>query len=429
MKNQREEVLVYLPSESYIRCRSRPQSGRCSLHLGARTVWFPPCALQPCHQKQKEASAWANRTPRIRPHQVSSPKLSSLSESSRQAGDAIMVTEVEPWNEPGPRIVYVNEAFTEMTGFTSAEVLGKSPRLLQGPRTDPRSKAAIRHALERRQPVCEELLNYRKDGSELWVELFIKPSTNKQGQVTHFVAVQRDVTERRLTEHGLRRSEAQFRQLVDALPQMVWCARPDGTIDYCNQPWQEFTGVGPDATGIVQWESIILDPNDLPRVRADWAASVASGKFYEGRNPIPTGVRRLLLLVLVAGPTGQGHKGSDCALVRHRHGHHRAQGGRGALPPRGTSGAGHGRGAPGRLGLGRKTHEVLWSPEHNAMFDLPIGQRAGNLQEGMAARPSGGPRHVVGEMQAAMLGRRDAEMEMRSVHRDGSLHWIVSQRT
>ncbi|MFW6078884.1 MAG: PAS domain S-box protein [Gemmatimonadota bacterium] len=121
------------------------------------------------------------------------------------ANDAVLITEPEPLEEPGPRIVYVNEAFTRMTGWRSEEVIGRSPRMLQGPGTDRSQTALIREALERDRPIRVELLNYRKDRSPFWVEISIAPVRDPSGRVTHHVSVQRETTER----HRLERTAAE----------------------------------------------------------------------------------------------------------------------------------------------------------------------------------------------------------------------------
>ncbi len=127
-------------------------------------------------------------------------RLRMLESSVDHANDAIVITEAEPVGEPGPRIIYVNRAFTSSTGYTADEVLGLTPRVLQGPGTSSEAKATIRRALKRWKPVRVELLNYRKDGSEFWVELNIVPVANEKGWYTHWVSVQRDITERKQAE-------------------------------------------------------------------------------------------------------------------------------------------------------------------------------------------------------------------------------------
>ena len=118
--------------------------------------------------------------------------------------DAVLITEAEPIDEPGPRIVYVNPAFTQMTGYTLEEVLGKTPRILQGEKTDRTALDRIRTALQNWQSVRVDLVNYRKDGSHFWVELSIVPVADETGWYTNWVAVQRDITQRKQTEAALQ---------------------------------------------------------------------------------------------------------------------------------------------------------------------------------------------------------------------------------
>ncbi len=119
------------------------------------------------------------------------------------AKDAIIVTKSTPINGPGPEIVYVNNAFTELTGYTFNEVLGKNPRILQGRNTDATTRKKIRRALEKNEAVRATIKNYSKTGQEYWLDISILPLQNAHGQVTHFVSIQRDVTEQKLLEHQL----------------------------------------------------------------------------------------------------------------------------------------------------------------------------------------------------------------------------------
>ncbi|RZI60009.1 MAG: EAL domain-containing protein, partial [Zymomonas sp.] len=111
-----------------------------------------------------------------------------------------IITEAEPLDLPGPRILYCNAAFTSTTGYTAAEVIGRTPRILQGPRTDPAARAQLRAAFAAWQPIEIEMINYRKDGTEFWVELSIVPVADERGWFTHWVSVQRDITERKNAE-------------------------------------------------------------------------------------------------------------------------------------------------------------------------------------------------------------------------------------
>jgi len=111
--------------------------------------------------------------------------------------EAVVITEAESIDEPGPRILYVNEAFTRLTGYSQQEAVGQTPRFMQGPQTDRAALDTIRMALEKFEPVVVELINYHKDGSTYWVEISLVPVADETGYYTHWVAVERDVTERK----------------------------------------------------------------------------------------------------------------------------------------------------------------------------------------------------------------------------------------
>ncbi|MDO9713015.1 HWE histidine kinase domain-containing protein [Paracraurococcus lichenis] len=119
-------------------------------------------------------------------------------------GEAIVITgpDLDP---PSPRIEYVNAGFVRLTGYAREEVVGRSPRFLQGPKTDRAVLDRLRAALKAGVPFQDATVNYRKDGTEYLVEWLITPVRNATGQVSHWVAVQRDITERQEAEDHLRR--------------------------------------------------------------------------------------------------------------------------------------------------------------------------------------------------------------------------------
>ena len=121
--------------------------------------------------------------------------------------DIVIITGAEPFDEVGPRILFVNDAFIRRTGYTRGEVLGQSPRLLQGPKTSRAELDRIRTALQKWQPVRAELINYTKSGEEFWVEIDIVPVAGSTGGYTHWVAVERDISERKNLEQQFLRSQ------------------------------------------------------------------------------------------------------------------------------------------------------------------------------------------------------------------------------
>ncbi len=94
-------------------------------------------------------------------------------------------------------VIYVNDAFERITGYPEEEVLGRNCRFLQGPRTDEETVDEIRAGLENEEPVVVEILNYRRDGARFWNQLHLAPIRDESGRVTHYIGLQRDVTERK----------------------------------------------------------------------------------------------------------------------------------------------------------------------------------------------------------------------------------------
>ncbi len=156
----------------------------------------------------------------INDRKIAEQQLRLLESVVINANDAVLITEAEPVSKPGPRIIYVNQAFTRMTGYSLEEIKGKTPRLLQGSKTDRATTTKIRTALNSWQPVRVEIINYSKDGTEFWVELNISPVTDETGWYTHWISIQREITERKKLEE-LYRQQAQQEQLITQIGQRI----------------------------------------------------------------------------------------------------------------------------------------------------------------------------------------------------------------
>jgi diguanylate cyclase (GGDEF)-like protein/PAS domain S-box-containing protein len=131
-------------------------------------------------------------------------QLRLLESSIARLNDIVIITEAGPFNEPGPRIVFVNEAFERRTGYRREEVIGRTPRLLQGPGTQRKELDRIRAALEQWQPARVDVINYKKNGEPFWVDLEVSPVWDEQRRLTHWVAVGRDITERKTAEEKIQ---------------------------------------------------------------------------------------------------------------------------------------------------------------------------------------------------------------------------------
>jgi phosphoserine phosphatase RsbU/P len=114
--------------------------------------------------------------------------------------------------QPDNPIVYANEGFERLTGYSKEYVLGKNCRFLQGERTNPKTQEEIRIAVREQKPCSVEILNYRKDGSTFWNFLSITPIRNDSGRVTNFLGIQSDITKRKNYENALFRVSAKLEE-------------------------------------------------------------------------------------------------------------------------------------------------------------------------------------------------------------------------
>ncbi|WP_439633429.1 PAS domain S-box protein [Glycocaulis sp.] len=129
-------------------------------------------------------------------------QLQLLQAAVRHANDVVIIAEGEIGPE-GPRIVYVNDAFEQVFGYTAEEVLGGSTRMLHGPGTAPETVLEVLAAIAAGQPVRTEIVHYTRSGEGRWMDVDVVPIVDAQGRLTHWLAIQRDITERKQNEDEL----------------------------------------------------------------------------------------------------------------------------------------------------------------------------------------------------------------------------------
>lgn len=179
------------------------------------------------------------------------------------SNDAVVITEASI-DHPGPRILYVNRVFERMTGYSATEIIGKTPHLLRGPSTDRATLDRIRHELEQSQPVRAEVINYRKDGSPFWVELNIAPVLDRTGRCTHWISIQRDITERKQMEERLRESEAHLRAIFESAAVGIVLVDETKRFVQANPKFQQMLGYSATELRDTTFEAL-THPDDLPR--------------------------------------------------------------------------------------------------------------------------------------------------------------------
>ena len=165
------------------------------------------------------------------------PPFPLLQQVLERVDDVVLITEAEPSMRPGPRIVFVNAAYERMTGFTASEVIGQSPRILQGKRTNPAVLWQLHTAIKEWRSTRVRLTNYRKNGIPFDVEFDITPIANESGWYTHWVSIQRDITHSHVAAVVIAESQsfeelragvcAELREYTGALA-VAWCTRLPG---------------------------------------------------------------------------------------------------------------------------------------------------------------------------------------------------------
>lgn len=117
-----------------------------------------------------------------------------------QTKDAVMITDIDTSQNVIPNIIFVNSAFTDMTGYTAEEVIGKSPIMFIGPKSDMLEFDKLKTAIQEYRECFVETINYKKNGQEFWNNFSMIPVTNKDGEHSHWISIQRDVTEEKNKE-------------------------------------------------------------------------------------------------------------------------------------------------------------------------------------------------------------------------------------
>ncbi len=185
-------------------------------------------------------------------------------------GDGICITDAE-LSEPGPRIVYVNQAFTVITGYQHEDIIGRTPRILQGPLTDRDVVGGVRTALLKGDRFVGETINYRQDGSPFVMSWTIDPA-REQGAATHFVAFQRDVT----AATQLRRQRLALRRLNAGAVDLLGMDHPgpEKALDLIREAVASFVLAG-DVHCVARVDRRLITTPD--RTQVDRLSSIASG--------------------------------------------------------------------------------------------------------------------------------------------------------
>ena len=158
----------------------------------------------------------------------------------------VAITLSDPAQEDNP-LVYTNDAFETLTGYSVSEALGENCRYLQGRNTDQAKVAALREAIDNEESITVELRNYRKDGTEFWNRVTVKPIYDDDGSLTRYLGTQQDVTDRKEDKKELQAERAFTQQALDTLEDLFYVVDTDGCIQRWNERVTAVTGYTPAA--------------------------------------------------------------------------------------------------------------------------------------------------------------------------------------
>ncbi|MBD0307366.1 MAG: PAS domain S-box protein, partial [Microcoleus sp. T1-bin1] len=207
-------------------------------------------------------------------------RLQLLESAVVNANDAIVIMDAGHSDISDPSIIYANEAFTQMTGYLPEEIIGKTPSCLRGPETDPAQVAKIRRAFSRREPLRLELINYRKDGSTYWVELNSVPIADTSGNVTHWVSVQRDISDRKRMEQAFFEEKELAQVTLQSIGDAVIATDAAGYISTLNPVAEQLTGWSTSEAKGLPLASVLRIVDETTRLQVENIAEIA---LCEGR--------------------------------------------------------------------------------------------------------------------------------------------------
>jgi PAS domain S-box-containing protein len=177
-------------------------------------------------------------------------------------------------------IVYANAAEERIFGYGPAELVGQHVTVQNAyaPEENKRIVGEVMAELQSNGFWHGEWHNKRKDGTAFFTHARIT-AVELAGR-KYWVCVQEDITARKRAEEAQRQSEAEFRQVADSMPQLVWVTRPDGYHEWYNRRWYEYTGTTPTEAAGEGWNNF-FHPDDQEQAWAKWRHSLATGEEYE----------------------------------------------------------------------------------------------------------------------------------------------------
>jgi len=158
-----------------------------------------------------------------------------------QSYNSVVITDANTTDE-GPRIIYANPSFEKMTGYTLCELIGRSPKILQGPLTDQRVIEEMRLCIQTGRFFEGSTINYNKNGSPYNVEWSISPIKDKSGVIQHFISVQKNIT----ALIAVQQERSLLAKALNDSPDCVMITDIQNKIIFVNTGFEQLTGYGQD---------------------------------------------------------------------------------------------------------------------------------------------------------------------------------------
>lgn len=191
-------------------------------------------------------------------------QLHMLSSAVQQSPSAVLIANLEG------TIEYVNPSFTRLTGYTAEEAVGRNPSLLRAPHTTPEQYRRLWQTLLSGGIWQEEIQDRKKCGDLYWALESISPIRNEKGEITHFLAIQQDITEQKEARETLRESEERFRQVAEMTGEWIWEQDPEGRYIYSSGAVREILGYEPDEILGKRYLDLMTDED-----RQHWSGELA----------------------------------------------------------------------------------------------------------------------------------------------------------
>ncbi len=201
-------------------------------------------------------------------------KLVTLSAAMEQSPVAIMIATKDGFIE------YVNQSFTRLTGYAAAEIVGENPRLLRSERTGSHQYQRLWKTILSGQEWSGEIQDRKSNGELYWAYEMVTPLKNASGQITHYLAIQQDITQEKLDKESLRESEARFRHVAQLTGEWLWEQDPDGRYVYSSGSVSKILGYSPEEIVGKNYRELQIREKAGMRLASGLTASENCRPFY-----------------------------------------------------------------------------------------------------------------------------------------------------